>query len=116
MTPGARFSKLPVITGPVKLFSFPFQIRSFENYTIKLLAKETKRTSLKVRTHPTFLETSISKYDFGPLSYQGFRETDPRSRIRTQATLVGGARSNHCATPVPHLFVSIFFSISASIF
>ena len=25
--PGARFSKLPVITGPVKLFCFPFQIR-----------------------------------------------------------------------------------------
>ena len=24
--PGARFSKLPVITGPVKLFCFPFQI------------------------------------------------------------------------------------------
>ena len=27
MTPGARFSKLPVITGPVKLFCFPFQMR-----------------------------------------------------------------------------------------
>ena len=26
-TPVARFSKLPVITGPVKLFCFPFQIR-----------------------------------------------------------------------------------------
>ena len=24
--PGARFSKLPVITGPVKLFCFPFQL------------------------------------------------------------------------------------------
>ena len=24
--PGARFSKLPVITGPVKLFCFPFQM------------------------------------------------------------------------------------------
>ena len=24
--PGARFSKFPVITGPVKLFCFPFQI------------------------------------------------------------------------------------------
>ena len=23
--PGARFSKLPVITGPVKMFCFPFQ-------------------------------------------------------------------------------------------
>ena len=25
--PGARFSKLPVITGPVKMFSFSFQMR-----------------------------------------------------------------------------------------
>ena len=25
-SPGARFSKLPVITGPVKLFWFPFQV------------------------------------------------------------------------------------------
>ena len=25
-TPGARFSKLPVITGPVKLLCFPFQM------------------------------------------------------------------------------------------
>ena len=24
--PGARFSKLPVITGPVELFCFPFQV------------------------------------------------------------------------------------------
>ena len=24
--PGARFSKLPVITGPIKLFCFPFQM------------------------------------------------------------------------------------------
>ena len=26
LQPGARFSKLPVITGPVKLFCFPFQM------------------------------------------------------------------------------------------
>ena len=26
LSPGARFSKLPVITGPVKLFCFPFQM------------------------------------------------------------------------------------------
>ena len=25
LRPGARFSKLPVMTGPVKLFYFPFQ-------------------------------------------------------------------------------------------
>ena len=27
LLPGARFSKLPVITGPIKLFCFPFQMR-----------------------------------------------------------------------------------------
>ena len=27
LEPGVRFSKLPVITGPVKLFCFPFQMR-----------------------------------------------------------------------------------------
>ena len=54
--------KLPVITGPVKLFCFPFiegSFKSFENYTVELLANETKWTSLEVRTHPTFLETLI---------------------------------------------------------
>ena len=38
--------------------------KRFGNYTVKLSAKETKWTSLEVRTHPTFLETLISKYDF----------------------------------------------------
>ena len=28
--PGARFSKLPIITGPVKVFCFPFQMRVSE--------------------------------------------------------------------------------------
>ena len=35
--PGARFSKLPVITGPVKLFCFPFQ-REFQRVS-KLYSK-----------------------------------------------------------------------------
>ena len=40
------------------LFSIPDgSFKSFENSKVKLLAKETKRTSLEVRTHPTFLET-----------------------------------------------------------
>ena len=57
---GARFSKLPVITGPVLLFSIlEGSFKSFENYTVELLANETKWTSLEVRTHPTFLETLI---------------------------------------------------------
>ena len=35
------------------------------------MAKETKRTLLEVRKHPTFLETSISKYDFGSVKLPG---------------------------------------------
>ena len=55
--PGACFSKHLVITGPVKLFSIPDgSFKTFESYTVKLLAKETKWTLLEVRTHPTFLE------------------------------------------------------------
>ena len=58
---GAPFSKLPVITGRwAVLFSIPDgSFKSFENYTVKLLAKQTKWTSFKVTTHPTFLETLI---------------------------------------------------------
>ena len=37
------------------------------NYTVKLSPKKTKWTSLEVGTHPTFVETLISKYDFGPV-------------------------------------------------
>ena len=63
--PGARFSKLPVITGPIKLtvlFSIPDEsFKTFESYTVKFSAKETKWTSLEARTHPSFLETLISK-------------------------------------------------------
>ena len=40
---------------------------SFENGTVKLSGKETKWASLEVRTHPTFLETLISRYDFRPV-------------------------------------------------
>ena len=29
-SPGTRFSKLPIITGPVKVFCFPFQMRVSE--------------------------------------------------------------------------------------
>ena len=37
----------------------------FENCTVKASARKTKLTSLELRTRPTFLETSISKYGFG---------------------------------------------------
>ena len=40
--------------------------KRFESCTVKLI-KETIWTSLEVRTRPTFLESLISKYDFGPL-------------------------------------------------
>ena len=54
------------------LFSIPDgSFESFENYTVKLSAKETKWTSLEVRTHPTFLETMISKYDLGSVKLPG---------------------------------------------
>ena len=61
-SPGARFSKLPVITGPVKLFCFlilDVTFKRFENFTVKFSAKETKWNLLGVRTHPTSLETLI---------------------------------------------------------
>jgi len=45
--------------------------KRFENCRVKLSAKETKWTLLEVRTHPTFLETLISKYDFGPVKLLG---------------------------------------------
>ena len=55
--PGTRFSKFPVIIGLViaVLFSIPDgSLKSFEYYTVKFLAKETKWTLLEYRTHPTF--------------------------------------------------------------
>ena len=79
--PGTRFSKLPVITGPVKLFCFPFQRGvsklSFEYYTVKLLAKETKWTLSEFRIHPTFLEILISKSDSGPVKLPGLSRNGP---------------------------------------
>ena len=51
--------------------------KSFENYTVELLANETKWTSLEVRTHPTFLETLIQKYDSGPVKLPGLSRNGP---------------------------------------
>ena len=58
-------------------------IKRFESCTVKLSAKETIWTSLEVRTHPSFLDSLISKYDFGPgisgpLRYRVFREKRPQ--------------------------------------
>ena len=41
-----------------------------------LSAKETKLTSLEVRTHPTILET----YDFGPVELPGLLRNGPMLR------------------------------------
>ena len=50
------------------MFTIPDRsFKRFENYTVKVSTKETKWTSLEVRTHPTFLKTLISKYDFRPV-------------------------------------------------
>ena len=51
--------------------------KRFENGAVKLLAKETIWTLLDVRTHPTFLETLISKYDFGPVKLPGLSRDGP---------------------------------------
>ena len=55
----------------VLFFILDSSFKRFENCTVKLSAKETKWTSLEVRTHPTFLETLILKYDFGPVKLPG---------------------------------------------
>ena len=51
--------------------------KSFENGTVKLLAKETKWTSLEVRTQHTFLDNLISKYDTGPVNLPGLSRNGP---------------------------------------
>ena len=60
-SPGVRFLKFPVITGLLICFVFHSRgsFKGFENYTVKLSAKETKWNSSEVRIRPTFLETDI---------------------------------------------------------
>ena len=52
--------------------------KSFENGSVKLLAKETKWASLEVRTQHTFLENLISKYDTGPVQLPGLSRNGPQ--------------------------------------
>ena len=54
------------------------RFKRFENGTVKLSAKETKWTLLEVKTHPTFLENLISKYDFGPVKLPGLSRNGPQ--------------------------------------
>ena len=63
------------------MFSLPDgSFKSFENYAVKVSAKETKWTSLELRTDPTFLETLISKYDFGPVKLPGLSRNRPQGK------------------------------------
>ena len=64
----------------VLFFILDSSFKRFENCTVKLSAKETKWTSLEVRTHPTFLENFISKYDFGPVKFTGLSRNGPLVR------------------------------------
>ena len=52
--------------------------KTFESYIVKFSAKETKWTSLEARTHPSFLETLILKYDFGLVKLPGLSRNGPQ--------------------------------------
>ena len=87
---GTCSSKLPVITGPVKLFCFPLQMgvsigqKKLYSKQVKLLAKETEWALLEVRTHPTFLEILISKSDTGPVKLPGFSRNRPLDLMKNR--------------------------------
>ena len=84
-------------------FSIPDgSFKSFENCRVKVSAKETKWTYLEVRTRPTFLETLISKYDFGPGKLPGLSRNGPLARARTRTARYGVARTNPQARTPSH--------------
>ena len=70
-------------------FILDSSFKRFENCTVKLSAKETKWTSLEVRTHPTFLENLISKYDFGPVKLPGLSRNGPLVTITSEIQETG---------------------------
>ena len=79
--PVSRSSRL--LPGSLSRFVFHsrWEFQNFWKLTVRFSAKETKRTSLEVRTHPTFLETSISKYDTGPVNLPGLSRNGPLARL-----------------------------------
>ena len=82
--PGAPFLEAPGnyrARQAVLLFILDSSFKKFENCTVKLSAKETKWTSLEVRTHPTFLENLISKYDFGSVKLLGLSRNGSLARV-----------------------------------
>ena len=118
--PGARFLKLLVITGPVKLFCFPIQmgdgIKRFESCTVKLSAKETIWTSLEVRIHPSFQRVWFQNMISGPLSYWVFREKRPQrlqgvyqttTETETSPNKRFNEQNNSCALPCNSWYMSL---------
>ena len=88
------------------LFSIPDgSFKSFENYTVKLSAKETKWTSLEVRTHPTFLETMISKYDFRSVKLLGLLRNGPQ--IPLLKTMMNGIWNQFFLITYLHCLISL---------
>ena len=84
-TPGARFSKVPIINGPGKLSPFTSKIEvsivlhlTCQNM-IKLSANETKWSSLLARTRALILIFRFVYLISGPKNYRDFRETGPCS-------------------------------------
>ena len=85
------------------MFSIPDgSFKSFENYIVKLLAEETEWFSFGVRTHLTFLETLISKYDIGPVKlpadmFNNLKQAylDCGRKLRLQISTV----PNYCRQP-----------------
>ena len=66
----------------VLVFILDSSFKRFENWTVKFSAKETKWTSLEVKTHLTFLENLISKYDFGPIKLPGLSRNGPQPKLQ----------------------------------
>ena len=69
LDPGARFSKFPIINGPVKLLLFTWKIKVsivLHSYMIELSVSETKWSILLARTRALILFISIWIFDFGP--------------------------------------------------
>ena len=86
---GVPFSKLiPIPDGKFK---------SFQNCSVKLSAKETKWTSLEVRTNPNLLETKFQNMISGPFNYghgsQHQIETILSFRRRAKLTFAVSLRS-----------------------
>ena len=71
--------------------------KSFENFVVKLSAKETKWTSLEVRRHLTFLETLISTYDFGPVKLPSLSRNGSQDRTPIMSNQAFPCGSNYAA-------------------